>query len=166
MNITQVTIAKKKGKVMHAIRKSNKYPFFLSCLIPACQLLQREREAREARLLDREIRAQERHYQAESKKQKEAADRLQSQIHTQLSQVQKVAACDRTSSTPILPTKSPRDSVERVLLTDGKIRAQSEEKEKVNVKISAYQNLLSGTIDTSGKEDTSATKVLSITIVD
>lgn len=115
--------------------------------------MQRERDAREARQLDREIRAQERHYQ-DARKQKEAADRIQSQIHTQLSQVQKVASSDRTSSTPVLPTKSPRDSVERVLLTDGKIRAQSEEKEKV--KFGIYQSRLAGASELSSKTDSTS----------
>lgn len=125
------------------------------CFNTNFSIIQREREAREARQLDREIRAQERHYQAESRKQKEAADRLQSQIHTQLSQVQKVGSNERTSSTPVLPTKSPRDSVERVLVTDGKIRAQSEEKEKI--KVGTYQGRLVGAIELSSKEDSTST---------
>lgn len=97
--------------------------------------LQRERDAREARQLDREIRAQERHYQAESKKQKEAAellhkhnqDKIQShQIHTQLSQTQKgttttSTSSNRTSSASTPPSKSPRDSIERNIISSSSV---------------------------------------------
>lgn len=78
-------------------------------------LQQRERDAREVRQLEREIRAQERHFQAESKKQKEAADKV-SQVHTQFGQHYKGSSSERTSSASTPPSKSPRDSVERSIL--------------------------------------------------
>lgn len=78
-------------------------------------LHQRERDAREVRQLEREIRAQERHFQAESKKQKEAADKV-SQVHTQFGQHYKGSSSERTSSASTPPSKSPRDSVERSIL--------------------------------------------------
>ncbi len=76
---------------------------------------QRERDAREVRQLNREIRAQERHYQAESKKHKEAAETV-SQVHTQFGQHYKGSSSERTSSASTPPSKSPRDSVERNIL--------------------------------------------------
>lgn len=71
--------------------------------------LQRERDAREARQLDREIRAQERHYQAETKKHKDAADKASAQV----GQAHRGSPNERSSSTSTPPTRSPRDSVER-----------------------------------------------------
>lgn len=82
---------------------------------------QKEREAREARLLDREIRAQERHNQIELKKHKEAvaaAAELQkhaTQVHTQLSQLSK-----HVPGSPSAATRSPRESVDK---SDGKSRS-------------------------------------------
>lgn len=81
---------------------------------------QKEREAREARLLDREIRAQERHNQIELKKHKEAvaaAAELQkqaTQVHSQLSQLSK-------PGTPTA-TRSPRESLDK---TDSKSQRSS-----------------------------------------
>lgn len=86
-------------------------PFYLLFYIGK----QRERDQREARQLNREIRAQERHYQAESKKQKEAAEKV-SQVHTQFGQHYKGSSSERTSSASTPPSKSPRDSVERNIL--------------------------------------------------
>lgn len=101
---------------------------------------QREREAREARQLDREIRAQERHYQAETKK-KEAAelhkqhqlDKAHSTAHSSQPPIQKGLSTERSaSSTPPPPpvTRSPRDSIERAT-TDGKLRLPSIDKDKL-----------------------------------
>lgn len=88
--------------------------------------MQREREAREARQLDREIRAQERHNQSELKKHKEAAAAAElkhaTQVHTQLSQLQK-----HTPGTPLTTPRSPRDSLDK---TDAKSRLHHDSKEK------------------------------------
>lgn len=83
--------------------------------------MQRERDAREARQLDREIRAQERHYQSESKKHKDAVDKASSaaistQVHTQLRQGNRGSNNDRKTSTTTPPSRSPRNSVERTTL--------------------------------------------------
>lgn len=80
--------------------------------------MQREREAREARQLDREIRAQERHYQSEAKKHKEAiaaAAELQkhaTQVHTQLSQLQK-----HLPGTSVSHQRSPRESIDKSIIS-------------------------------------------------
>lgn len=90
--------------------------------------VQREREAREARQLDREIRAQERHHQSELKKHKEAvaaAAELQkhaTQVHTQLSQLQK-----HVPGTPLQTPRSPRESLDK---TDSKGRPHHDSKDK------------------------------------
>lgn len=91
--------------------------------------IQRDREAREARLLDREIRAQERHNQCELKKHREAAaaaaelQKQATQVHTQLSQLQK-----HVPGTPLTTPRSPRDSLDR---TDAKTgRSQHDSKQK------------------------------------
>lgn len=76
--------------------------------------------------MDREIRAQERHYQAETKKHKEAELQKQaSQVHTQLSQLQKGSPSERASTTSSPPIKSPRDSLDRTL-SDPKVKQPSE----------------------------------------
>lgn len=84
---------------------------------------QREREAREARQLDREIRHQQERYHHEAKKHKEAAvaaavaAELQKQathVSTQLSQLQKLIS----TGTPLATPRSPRDSLDK---TDSKI---------------------------------------------
>lgn len=90
--------------------------------------MQREREAREARQLDREIRAQERHHQSELKKHKEAAaaaaelQKHATQVHTQLSQLSKPPA-----GTLLTGPRSPRESLDK---TDAKNRSHQDSKEK------------------------------------
>lgn len=92
------------------------------CLWIIFRIQQKEREAREARLLDREIRAQERHHQFELKKHKEAVaaaaelHKQASQVHTQLGQLQK-----HVPGSPSAATRSPRDSIDGK--TDGKSRS-------------------------------------------
>lgn len=94
--------------------------------------IQREREAREARLLDREIRAQERHHQSELKhlkKHKEAAaaaaelQKNATQVHTQLSQLHK-----HVPGTPLQTPRSPRESLDK---SDLKGQFQHDSKDKV-----------------------------------
>lgn len=87
--------------------------------------LQREREAREARQLDREIRAQERHH-LEAKKHKEAAIAAElhkhaSHVSTQLGQLQKHIPI----GTPLTTPRSPRDSLDK---TDLKISRSHHDK--------------------------------------
>lgn len=109
--------------------------------VPISVYKQREREAREARQLDREIRAQERHYQAETKKKEAAELHKQHQLEkahstahsSQPPPIQKGLSTERsTSSTPPPPpvTHSPRDSTERST-TDGKLRLPSIDKDKL-----------------------------------
>lgn len=94
--------------------------FVCACVRIIFCVQQKERDAREARLLDREIRAQERHNQIELKKHKEAvaaAAELQkqaSQVHTQLSQLSK-----HVPGSPSAATRSPRESIDK---SDGKSR--------------------------------------------
>lgn len=116
--------------------------------------MQKEREAREARQLDREIRAQERHFAAETKKKEAAelhklhqAEKL-SQIHTQLSQTQVGTSSERTStaSTSTPPTKSPRDSIERAVIVDGKLRLPSIDKDKIIIPTLAPETSKSDTV--------------------
>lgn len=88
---------------------------------------QREREVREARLLEKEIRAQERHHQSELKKHKEAAAAAElhkhaTQVHTQLGQLQK-----HIPGTPLQTPRSPRESLDK---TDTKGRSHHDSKEK------------------------------------
>ena len=85
---------------------------------------------REARLLEKEIRAQERHHhhQSELKKHKEAAaaaaelQKHATQVHTQLSQLHK-----HTPGTPLQTPRSPRESLDK---TDTKGRSHHDSKEK------------------------------------
>lgn len=127
--------------VRHAPRSPthiSSYNTRLKCFLFLISFSQREREAREARQLDREIRAQERHLQAESKK-KEAAELhkqhqadKQSHVHTEPSQIQKGTSSERTSTASTPPTRSPRESIERVIIADGKSRHSSIDKDKLD----------------------------------
>lgn len=112
-----------------------------------CIYKQREREAREARQLDREIRAQERHYQAETKKKEAAELHKQHHIdktsqvhqtpHSSQQPIQKSLSTERgTSSTPP-PNRTPRDSLERTT-TDGKLRLPSIDKDKLGTTSAQY----------------------------
>lgn len=78
--------------------------------------------------MDREIRAQERHHQFELKKHKEAAaaaaelQKHATQVHTQLSQLQKPVPGTSAAATAAAPatSRSARDSLDK---TDGKSRS-------------------------------------------
>lgn len=95
--------------------------FCICAQIVFCVRQQKEREAREARLLDREIRAQERHNQIELKKHKEAVaaaaehHKHATQVHTQLSQLS-----SHEPGSPSAATGSPRASIDK---TDAKSRS-------------------------------------------
>lgn len=96
--------------------------------------LQREREAREARQLDREIRAQERHLHAESKK-KEAAELLKHQQFDKGAQQSHHRASESPSSsstTSVTNKSTGRASIERAASTaDGRARSASVDKDKL-----------------------------------
>lgn len=93
---------------------------------------------REARLLEKEIRAQERHHQSELKKHKDHQTELKkhkeaaavaaelqkhaTQVHTQLSQLQK-----HLPGTPLQTPRSPRESIDK---TDPKSHSHHDSKEK------------------------------------